>query len=570
MPVPENLNNEQQQAVKTGDGPVVIIAGPGTGKTRTLTARIEYLVEAGKAKPSEILALTFTKKSAEEMRSRVAANTEQKPQITTFHALCHELLGDNQTPFITHTQRLQIIKSLPRMQEFAGLSTREIGLIISRAKNLPNIDDSRTSKLVQAYNSALIDRGLRDFDDLLLEAYKQLGSNEGTRKNIQDRYKYILVDEFQDTNRLQYEILKLLLGHDNIFVIGDPNQSIYGFRGARTTIFAGFKRDFPSAQKITLRVNYRSVPEVVKLSNAIFKTSEPLEANTKTQGQVQAVQVLNEYSEANWVLQQIQNAIGGGDLMRAVSDDERTNHKRLNDFAILYRSRSCAITLQKAIDESGLPYQIVGDGSPYEKPEVQTAISLLKSLATGEAHGIKGLSKNLIHSLLTGIDKTLPPSDIISTIAAKFDLNQTQQLTQLANTLVRFDSLPSAVKYLDSIAEQQFYDSQADVITLLTIHAAKGLEFPHVFLIGAEQDILPHKRSDIAEERRLFFVATTRARQNLDILHAKTRSGKPAMPSRFITEVPDTVLPKITDDNLATDQRRAHKRKLKRSQQALF
>lgn len=564
-----SLNAEQQRAAEVDGGPVMVVAGPGTGKTKTLTARIEYLIGSGKAKPSEILALTFTKKAAEEMRNRAKTASEQKPQITTFHALCHELLGDSQTPFITDTQRLQIIKSLPRMQEFVSLSAREIGLIISRAKNLPNIED-KTSELVRAYNNALTDQGLRDFDDLLLEAYKQLRSNEGAHKNVQDRYKYILVDEFQDTNRLQYEILKLLLGHNNIFVIGDPNQSIYGFRGASGTIFAEFEQDFPGAQKITLHINYRSVPEVVKLSNAIFKTSEPLEANAKTQGRVQAVQVLNEYSEANWVLGQIQNAIGGGDLMRAVSDDERTDHKRLSDFAILYRSRSCAITLQKAIDESGLPYQIVGDGSPYEKPEVQTAISLLKSLATGETHDIKGLSKNQIHSLLTGIDKTLPPSDIISTIAVKFDVSQTQQLTQLANTLVRFDSLPSAVKYLDSIAEQQFYDSQADVITLLTTHAAKGLEFPHVFLIGAEQDILPHRRSDIAEERRLFFVAITRARENLDILHAKTRSGKPATPSRFITEVPDTVLPKITDDNLATDQRRAHKRKLKRSQQALF
>lgn len=570
QPFLNDLNSEQRRAVEAGEGPVVIVAGPGTGKTKTLTARIAYLIESGRARPGEILALTFTKKAAEELQQRVRTMLHRRelPHVATFHALCHELLEDD-AEFVSEQERLRIIKALSRPAALKSLSAREVGLAISKSKNGAGVNEA-VRKITHAYNAALREKGLRDFDDLLLQTRELLEQDEAARKTAQTRYKYILVDEFQDTNRLQYEVLQLLRGHDNLFVIGDPNQSIYGFRGAGGDIFEQFVQDFPKTQQVTLHVNYRSVPAVVHLSNAVFPDAEPLTAHTGDGGQVRAVQVLNEYSEANWVVNEIQQAIGGGDFLRAVSDDDRAKHRTLKDFAVLYRSRSCALAMQRAVAESGLPYQIVGDGSRYDKPEVQSAIALLKSLATGEDSDLKNISKNQARTLLGGIDKNLPPSKLVDAVADAFGLEQTPELLSLANTLVRFEKLQQAVDYLDSIAEQQFYDPAADAITLLTIHAAKGLEFPHVFLIGVEEGILPHAKADPAEERRLFYVAATRAREHLDILHAQTRGGKPAVQSHFISELPGAVLPKTIDDNLTADQRRIQKRKLKRSQQTLF
>ncbi len=288
------LNTQQQRAVRAGDGPLMIVAGPGTGKTKTLTARITHLIESGKAAPEQILALTFTKKAAEEMRTRVeqsltpffaggnrsraedslsslglanepsgSASAEfppsknearspitSVPTISTFHALCHELLG-SETPFVGDAQRLQIIKNLSRPKSLKTLSARELGLLISRAKNKVATDDPDITKVVTRYNQALKEENVRDFDDLLLETHRLLQEDEPARQAAQNRYRYILVDEFQDTNALQYELLRLLLGHENICVIGDPYQSIYGFRGASGTIFEQFAADFANHQAIT-------------------------------------------------------------------------------------------------------------------------------------------------------------------------------------------------------------------------------------------------------------------------------------------------------------------------------
>lgn len=565
------LNNEQRWAVEAGEGSVLIVAGPGTGKTKTLTARIVHLIESGQARADQILALTFTKKSAEEMQQRGAAQLSGTvPQISTFHALCHDLLkaqNDVAIEFISEPQRLALIKSLQRPASLKHLSARELGLLISKIKNDAEQNESAI-KIAESYNQALAEQNLHDFDDLLTKTRQLLQTNTQVAKQVKDRFKYILVDEFQDTNQLQYQLLQLIRGNDNLFVIGDPNQSIYGFRGASGDIFGQFKRDFPAAKQITLQVNYRSAPEVVQLSNAIFADSTPLKAFQKTSGQVRAIQVLNEYSEANWVLNQIQSAIGGGDFTQAVSDDQRRSHRTLKDFAVLYRSRAAALALTRAFEQSGLPYQVVGEGSPYEQPDVQAAITLLNILSgQQEPVSVKKLSPNQVQKLLEKIDKNQPPTQIVDSLAELFELNQTQQL---ANNLVRFSDLPSAVKYLEEIGSEQFYDPDVDAVTLLTIHAAKGLEFPCVLLIGANQGVLPHAKADQNEEKRLFYVAATRAKQQLDILYSKKRGGEQAIVSPFIAEITDKILPKIIDPNLEQDQRRVHKRQLKRSQQSLF
>lgn len=559
--------------MEADDGPVVIVAGPGTGKTKTLTARIAYLIASGRAKPGEILALTFTKKAAQEMRQRVAALLQGRraPTIATFHSLCHELLGAD-TPFVGDAQRLQIVKGLNRPKQLKGVSVRELGLMISCAKNQPAIDDADMAKLVRAYNKALAEQDVRDFDDLLLQTYELLKNNQQQRQAVQSRYKYILVDEFQDTNRLQYELLRLLCGHDNLFVIGDPNQSIYGFRGASGTIFEQFKADFGGHTAVTLATNYRSVPEVVRLSNALFPGAAELQAHSQMTGQVQAVQVLNEYSEAEWVLGQIQRAIGGGDLQRAVSDDYAMDHRRLGDFAVLYRSRSAAVIFQKLLAESGLPYQVVGDGSPYDTPQIQAIIALLRAAINQENPKLEGFSsaqRRLINQELAEATQAVPGA-LVEKLIAILGFEPSRHLQQLAGTLVRFSDVSSAVAYFDHIAEQGFYDPAAEAITLLTIHAAKGLEFPWVFVIGANEGILPSGRGDAEEERRLFYVAATRAKEQLQILHARNRGGQKAQASRFITQLPADALPRHTDPHIESQARRIAKRAAKKSQQSLF
>jgi len=562
-----DLNAEQRRAAEAGEGPIVIIAGPGTGKTKTLTARIAFLVETKRARPGHILALTFTKKAAEEMQARVAV---PGVRITTFHALCHELLG-GELEFISEPARLQIIKKLPRPAKFKGLAVRELALLVSRAKNMAE-DDAELSKMVHAYDAALIELGQLDFDDLLVRARDLLQTNPEMRHAQQQRYSHILVDEFQDTNLLQYEFLKLLCGNDNLFVIGDPLQSIYGFRGANGNIFEQFTADFPQARTITLHVNYRSAPQIVQLSNALFKGAAQLEPFRTAGGRVRTVQVLNEYSEAVWVLAEIQKAIGGGDFLNAVSDDDHGAHRTLKDFAILYRSRAVAKAIQTAVAESGLPYQIVGDGSPYDQPQVQAVIALMRACLDGQrpAHeGFRDAEWRALLDLLTQRDQVSPQA-LADRIANTLGFEPSLALQQFTGGLVRFKDLPAAVSYFDAIAQQNFYDPEADAITLLTIHASKGLEFSHVFMIAAEEGVLPHERADMAEEKRLFYVAATRAKHNLDIVHTKARARQPADLSRFAANVPDAILPKTVDPNLAIDQRRAQKRAIKRSQQTLF
>ena len=568
----DGLNPQQRAAAGAADGPLLIIAGPGTGKTKTLTARIAHLIASGVPADS-ILALTFTKKAAEEMRRRVAdlVSTGKQPAISTFHALCHELLGDG-PGFVNDAQRLQVIKGLAKPAAFKGLSNRELGLLISRAKNQSAIADPETARLVKAYNAALAELDLQDFDDLLLGLRDRLQHDRQAREQIQQRFRHILVDEFQDTNNLQYELLHLLRGHDNLFVIGDPRQSIYGFRGASGGIFDQFRRDFPGSREVTLGTNYRSVPAVVRLSNAVFADDPDLQAHSDKPGAVQAVQVLNEYSEANWILNEIQRAIGGGDFLRAVSDDTRQDHRRLSDFAILYRSRAAAATVQKLLADSGLPYQVVGEGSLYDHPQVQAVIALLRAAANGEAPELEGFpaaQQRLLRDLVADARQAVPSALALKLLPA-LGFAETVELHQLLSILVRFPNLSAALQFFDSIAEQSFYDPDADAITLLTIHASKGLEFSRVFLVGVEQGLLPHDRADPDEEQRLFYVAVTRAKDQLDILHAATRGGHPTVISDFIKQVDDASLPKVIDPHMADDQRRARKRQAKRSQQSLF
>lgn len=582
MSTASGLNPQQQQAAQAANGPLCIVAGPGTGKTKTLTARIVHLLTHG-TPASSILALTFTNKAAREMRERVVAGLPagaELPLIATFHSLCHRLLSADgqEIAFIDDTMRQQILRDIRKSQELSKLSVRELSLLVSKLKNQTDEPaDPAEQRLLTAYNQALAHRGLHDFDDLLLRVYQRLQQHPDQVPT----YQHILVDEFQDTNDLQYELLRLLSKTDSVCVIGDPLQSIYGFRGASAAVFDRFLTDWPDARQVTLTTNYRSVPQVVAVANAVFADAPQLQAHTSEPGEAKAVEVLDAYTEAAWVIDHIEQGVGGSDFLKSSQQQrESTARQRgFRDFAVLYRTHIAAKIVRQRLDESGIPYQVAGEGSPYQRPELAAVIAGLRFVA-GQQVPVDNLTPTQTATLLEPLkQEQLPPSQLAQKIATLLGVDQKlppHDLQQFMNTVLRFDNQPltAFLDYLDRMAEQEFYDPAAEAVTLLTIHAAKGLEFAHVFLLAAEEDILPHSRkgtvANLDEERRLFYVAVTRARDTLHVLHARSRGGQPAKPSRFIIDLPPTVLPRTLDPAIAAQQQKRQRARQKRAQTSLF
>lgn len=582
------FNQAQREAIESDLGPVCIIAGPGTGKTMTLTARIAYMVETRHVDRSSILALTFTNKAAKELRDRltVLIGPRGLPLTTTFHAFAllviRNLEREELPQFITEAQRHKVAAALKKSGQYKQLSVRDMLLAISRAKNIPDGSSDKTIRqLVAAYDSELAAKGWWDFDDVLRRLYIALTDNESFRTGLQQRYRHLLVDEFQDTNSLQYAILRLLAPSGDMFVIGDPLQSIYGFRGADASIFAAFKQDWPQARTITLTTNYRSMVKIVDLANAIFPEAAALVPHTQEAGSLQLVEVLNEYSEAQWVIDHIEQELGGSDLLKTSHYSTLAGQRTFRDFAVLSRTHAAARITQQKLEESGIPYQVAGEGSPYQRPHVMT---ILESLAYVDGSGplpeMSKLTPSQMAALLEPLRATyaaMPLSELIARLGELFGIDKPEQqrdLQQLRHTLLRFERQPlrEYLDYVQSIADQGFYDPSAEAVTLLTIHAAKGLEFARVFLLAAEQGILPltGASADRDEEQRLFYVAITRAREGLDILHTRVRGGQPSEQSVFIRTIPSTILTAIVDPGLETQQRRIEKSRRRRAQTSLF
>lgn len=573
------LNTAQRRAVTTGPEPMLIIAGPGTGKTKTLTARIVYLLREGKIPADKVVALTFTNKAAREMRERVqeaVGESMSLPKIATFHALCMDVLRSRGEllPIIPESERRVLIKSLAKLPAAKGMTQRDLSLRLSQAKGTP--DSAMTASLQQlltAYNEALQERGLYDFDDILLKAHDLLRNG-----HVVPEFTYVLVDEFQDTSDLQYEILKLLAMRGSIFAIGDPNQAIYAFRGAGAAMFDRFLADYPTVERIALTENYRSRPQITALANAIFPDSPQLIPSFTERGVVQAVQTLHEYSEAAYILSEIERGIGGSDFLK-VSNDGEGHQPR--DYAVLYRTHRAAAAVQRAFQDAGVPFQVVGEGSPYLRPDMQAIVGGMHYIydqadPPSYKHYTSSQLRALFDTLLMDNEKSV--SDIVADIAVLLGLNQNGYTWQFRSVLVQFGKgkpgLAAALAYLDDIQNSEFYDPTINGVSLMTIHAAKGLEFDHVFLIAAEEGVIPKAAAqtsvDIAEEQRLFYVAVSRAKHTLEILYAKRRDGDPATVSRFVGVLPQTLLPRVDDPNLVTAEKRHKKRSARRAQTSLF
>jgi DNA helicase-2/ATP-dependent DNA helicase PcrA len=629
MDILQDLNPAQADAVKTTTGPVLILAGAGSGKTKTLTHRIAYLMTQERVWPNEILAVTFTNKAAREMRERLAHLVGQEPSrsfmpwMGTFHGICVRLLrldGDKigiQPNYVIYDEddRQGLIKQAMKQLSIADkqIKPRAVSSAISNAKNelvgpeeFANIShypfQQAVAKIYALYEKMRMEAGALDFDDLLIETVRLFRDQPEVRAKWRAQFKHILIDEYQDTNAAQYAIVKSLVGDDrNICVVGDDWQSIYSWRGADFTNILNFERDFPGAKVIKLEQNYRSTGAILEAAHNVItknlqRSDKELWTAEPAGAPVQVHPVYDEAEEAYTVVSRI-------------SVQATMGARKYGDFAILYRMNSQSYTLERALLQQRVPYQIIGGVRFYDRKEIKDVIAYLRLLyqpndrmsfsrivnVPTRGIGATSLEKFLtwqansgmdIVSALVNVEQTtsvrarartsfitlgatlrnlqakieagVSPSEIIELLIDKtgyrdYILDGTPQaeeresnLGALISDAKSFATLPD---FLEEVALMSSMDtnSSEQKVTLMTIHAAKGLEFPVVFMVGMEEGMFPHSRvyeagpAELEEERRLCYVGMTRAREELHLSYAQSRlqfgqrSYNPA--SRFLADM---------------------------------
>lgn len=632
MDLLEGLNTEQRDAAQTTNGPLLILAGAGSGKTKTLTHRVALLIAEQKVWPSHILAVTFTNKAAKEMRERLAHLLQQPndrsfmPWMGTFHSICVRLLRmDGQAIAIPHNfviydedDRQGLVK---QAMKALSISTQDmkpsaVSGAISSAKNaLQDPDEYEASanypfqknvaKVYRQYEARRKEARALDFDDLLIEAVRLLRDNKEIREKWRTQFEYILIDEYQDTNTAQYQLVKLLTNdQQNICVVGDDWQSIYSWRGADFTNILNFERDFPGAKVVKLEQNYRSTGNILDAANEVItKNSNRTDKKLWTaEGPGSPVQVHGVYDEAEEARQ----------VADRISAQVAIGARQFDDFAILYRTNAQSYTLERAFLQLRVPYQIIGGVRFYDRKEIKDVVAYLKLLyqpndrmsfsriANVPARGVGatslerflawqpnsgldivdamvalagetvvgGKAKTSLISLGQKLQKlresieTGSPVELIESVIQgvgyrDYVLDGTPQaedreenLGSLLSDAQNFATLPD---FLEEVALMSSADSQNDgnKATLMTLHAAKGLEFPVVFMVGMEEGILPHSRvfeagpAELEEERRLCYVGMTRAREELHLSYAYSRlqygtRGYNPM-SRFIADMGNQV-----------------------------
>ncbi|HEY8886022.1 MAG TPA: UvrD-helicase domain-containing protein [Candidatus Microsaccharimonas sp.] len=635
----EGLNEAQATAVEVAKGPLLILAGAGSGKTKTLTHRIAHLVANENIWPNQILAVTFTNKAAKEMRERLGRLLDQDstrrdfmPWMGTFHGICVRLLRqDGQAIGIS---RNFVIYDEDDRQSLIKQSMKQLGLVdremkpsqisglISNAKNqMIDPDEFEASanypyqknvaKVYRKYEEMRKNAGALDFDDLLLDGVRLLKDAPSIREKWRTNFKHILIDEYQDTNAAQYQIVKLLINDDkNICVVGDDWQSIYSWRGADFTNILNFERDFPGAVVVKLEQNYRSTGNILDAAmNVIEKNTQRTEKKLWTAaGAGSPVQVHGVYDEAEEA-----RMVG-----ERIATHVQMKAREFSDFAILYRTNAQSYTMERAFAQLRIPYQLVGGIRFYDRKEVKDiiaylrllyqpndrmsftrianvpvrgvgAVSLEKFLNWQSEHGfdiitalghvedtniVAGKAKLGLGALgralksLQLIVETSTPAQLIEEIISKtgyrtYILDGSPQsedreasLGALLSDAQTYADLPD---FLEEVALMSSADKSAEgqKVTLMTLHAAKGLEFPVVFIIGMEEGIIPHARvfeaapAELEEERRLAYVGMTRAREELHLSYAYSRLqyGQRAYNpmSRFITDMGDQIA--MTDSN---------------------
>ena len=656
-----SLNNQQIEAVKTTEGPVLILAGAGSGKTRVLTHRLAYLISEKNILSENVLAVTFTNKAAGEMKKRMErlltrnekqdtttklipnskfqnnqtieqSNNIMLPWLGTFHSICVKILRreakylgypSNFTIYDSQDQ-LAVVKKIMQDKQFDTKSYNPNAVLyyIGSSKNefvspeeYKKFINSPFEEVVQSvyseYQKYLKTIGAMDFDDLLLLCVKLFEENPKVLEKYQQNFRYILIDEYQDTNQVQYLWSKMLSAKSkNICVVGDDSQSIYGFRGANFRNILNFERDWLGAKIIKLEQNYRSTKNILRAADELIKcnrnrTDKTLFTENSEGSAIQVYQALNEKDEAEFVATEI----------RGLNFAEKSNW---NDFAVLYRTNSQSRSVEEAFLRYGIPYKVVGGTKFYGRREIKDILSYLRLIinpndriaferivnvpargigAKTVANYLQGLSSlgakvpekisiflRMIEDFRTkiyhlGDQSATGVSELIDLIAEKSGYKD-YLLDGTAEGEARWENvleLKSVASYTDTAAieddlnpsqnslevflekvalyqDSDDYDLKSDVVTLMTLHSSKGLEFPTVFIVGMEEGLLPHSRSlleegEIEEERRLCYVGITRAQKKLYLIFASGRIyfGNPVanLPSRFLEEIPDDVKSEI-------------------------
>jgi len=626
----EHLNPEQLAAVTLPDEHALILAGAGSGKTRVLTTRIAWLIKGGRVTPAGVLAVTFTNKAAREMLTRVTAMLPVNPRgmwMGTFHGLCNRMLrahhrdaGLPQAFQILDSQdQLAAIKRLlkgvnvdedrfaPRDVQYFINDRKEEGI---RSGDVPLADENvrRFVELYAAYDEQCQREGVVDFPELLLRSYELLKRNEILREHYARRFRHILVDEFQDTNRLQYRWLELFSSQDaKYFCVGDDDQSIYTFRGANVGNMQDFERDFKVKHVIRLEQNYRSHGNILDAANALIANNRNrLGKNLWTSAgrgeQLRVFEGESDLDEARWLVEEVQALAREG--------------IKLSQVAVLYRSNAQSRVVEHALFSQGIPYRVYGGLRFFERAEIKHALAYLRLIATPDddnsflrvvnfpprgigartVEQLQEVAKQKGSSLFKAIEgkagsfkkliddmaaetKDLPLPEMVETVIARSCLvehykteregqDRIENLAELSNAASAFtdeeretesgETVDPLTAFLTHAAleagEHQAGEGQ-DALQMMSVHSAKGLEFDAVFITGLEEGLFPHEQSvterdGLEEERRLAYVAITRARQRLYLSHAQTRmlhgQTRYNIPSRFLEEIPEGLMKWLT------------------------
>ncbi|MDR2017417.1 MAG: UvrD-helicase domain-containing protein [Syntrophobacterales bacterium] len=555
----EGLNEEQRQAAITISGPVLVSAGPGTGKTLTIVRRIAYLVDHG-VRPEEIIAVTFTNRAAREMRERVDEFMGSRASgmfIGTFHLLGLRIIKENLKNGMAVCDRRRQIDIL---EPLSGGRRRaeQMAEAISRIKSLmEEPQDMEVSKLCKAYDDELRRQSLYDFDDLIRIPLAIL-DDEAVAAQYKKVFRYVMVDEYQDINQAQHRLTRRLTdGDSNICAVGDPDQAIYAFRGADMKNFLNFETDFPGASMITLTRNYRSSKTILDAASGVIRhnrerPAKNIEAIRARGMEITVISAPDERREAEIIVKEIESRMGGTshyDLMKRTDDFDCSDGScGFLDFAVIFRTNSQVKVLEEAFFESGMPYRVV----------------------RGEASaGIKQVAE----ALKERADESLSVLDIHDFVIAlceekdvtEDDLAFLCQITYAYGSLPASEAIDAVLNELVLLSTGDGYDSRAQAITLMTMHAAKGLEFKVVFIAGVEDGLIPFgivaEKTEIEEERRLFYVGMTRAKDELLLTRARSRflrgRRNVSRPSPFLLEIPKEFIKErvVEDKRLAQKQR---------------
>jgi DNA helicase-2/ATP-dependent DNA helicase PcrA len=609
----ESLNPTQLDAVKHTEGPLLILAGAGSGKTRVLTHRIAYILDRGLAAPEEVLAITFTNKAAGEMKDRVAllvGPDSRKMWVSTFHAFCARILRvhaeklgyKREFTIYDAADQVRLVRRciVELGKDPKRFNPRSFAAQISAAKNVLMTPEDylrstegyiaeNVAEVYDLYQTRLYENNAMDFDDLIMQTVGLLEVFADVRERYQTRFKYIHVDEYQDTNHAQYRLVNILAAaHRNLCVVGDDDQSVYSWRGADIRNILDFERDYPEAKVVKLEQNYRSTQTILDAANAVVANNasrKPKELWTAgPEGErIRVFTAVDEYAEARFVVSEIERLIEAGASPR--------------DVAVFYRTNAQSRALEDVLVREGVPYQVVGGVRFYERAEIKDAmaylsvisnpddasaleriinvpkrglgstsvarlqdharrngLTLYEALSEADAADLTGTAKRSCRAVVDLFEgwrvaaRERSPAELVgavldesgyraeleaeNTVEAESRLENLEELINAAKEYERFEPDPTLEGFLQEQAlysEQDALNTEGGQVALMTLHNAKGLEFDHVFVVGMEEGTFPHARSldeqNLEEERRLCYVGITRARRTLTLSYAKVRSN---------------------------------------------